>query len=1544
VEVPADLVDKIRQGRAALVVGASFGVLAGQVGWRELLSRLAGELDDKPARTDVEARLAEGRLASAAGYLWRTLGDRAGELAADTFRTPERLGAAARLLGRIPVRAVWTTHPGTLVEKAITTGSPEGWPAPRVLGPTDSDEIDLKRRQVVKLLGSGAAYSILKPSPAARAIAELHGQGALLLVGFGVDDPDLRAILGLLPAPGGGATWLAAPEIGPVAAASLRADHGIQTLPLGEGRAADGLSQFLGALAVAGEARGISLARVQPKPDDLEGWLELLVEDPTPDVREAIAALESRARQSGQADRLVDILVARLDVEPAGRARAELLGDLSRVFEDDVGDLPRAFTALSAALREDPSDPDILVEAERLAVETDGWGQLIADLSEIVPQVAEPPLAAAHWTRIGGWYRDRMGHEDYALGAYREALKLDPTHAAAHEALAEILRGRQRWADLGAALAARAAVASGEEKAKKLLELGQLEEAKLARPLEAIAAYEGAVAGGVAPFAGDALAALDRLYRQRENWGRLAAVLDRRAAALSPAEQAPLREELARLRSEKLRDVEGEVARWEAELGKDPVNTAALSALEPLYERLGRPGDALGVLERRAALGGAERGQLWRKVAAEKEARGDRPGARAAYEQVFAAEPAAVDAARSLERLYRADDDPEALVRLFEKQIAELPPGEGRVEPWLALARTLEHDLDDPHRALEACRSARELALDAEAPLVALVRLATRVGAWEEAVAARERLAETRSGAAAAALWVEAGAILAGELGDLDGAERSYQRALAVDPRHLGAQTALARLARTRGQLARAAELLVSAERLAPVDARAEKARLLAEAAQLHEERLGDAERAREIWGRVLALDPDHAVAGARVVEGWLEAGRHGEAAAVLEMLLRREEGTSPRRRALRLVQLARAAAALGERERAERRYREALTEDGEGVEALVGLGHLAWESGDGAAAEKAYREALGGHLPALAHAERVELWQRLATLAGKRGDTAAAAAAWQEVLALEPGRVDATRELTALAEANGDWATVVRGKRRLLDQPGVDRARLLEEIGDLSAERLGDAAGALGAYREALRLRPGAALLGKLLALQLAEKDWRRALETLERLAAAEKDPGARARYAFQAAEIARDHLELPSEAVRLFTAALDDPPSVPKAFEAIEQLLGDRGDWAGLVRAYRGMLGRLGDRATDAQLVYLWTNLGDVAADKLGHGATAIAAYETVARLDATHVGRRAELVELLLAGGGDPRRALPHLEWLLRKFPDRRELYQRLAEVYAGSDEAGEIERALAVLDGKPVEARTAVPRRRLTEELWQKALVHPRADRAISSIFAALSPWLARLGAQPPGALGLGEVVEGGRVRELAARLGVGAPDVYRGAAMKVLNVTRPDGSLAVALVLPDTPLDVARVAKKLATLRPDRFVIHTQANLEAALEGALAAAGVSLPRKGTEGERLARLLQGMVPEAVLGRVAALAKRVATPGAAAWLTGVDLGANRAALAVTGDVGAVARVVTVEEDAPPPLSARDRVKDLLAFAVSEEYLSVVRHMRFVERKGEA
>ncbi|HTL34774.1 MAG TPA: hypothetical protein VL326_16715, partial [Kofleriaceae bacterium] len=536
---------------------------------------------------------------------------------------------------------------------------------------------------------------------------------------------------------------------------------------------------------------------------------------------------------------------------------------------------------------------------------------------------------------------------------------------------------------------------------------------------------------------------------------------------------------------------------------------------------------------------------------------------------------------------------------------------------------------------------------------------------------------------------------------------------------------------------------------------------------------------------------------------------------------------------------------------------------------------------------------------------------------------------------------------------------------------------------------RLKDVTSATGAFLEGIKIAPASrVLLHKLLEAFTEQRQWRRAIEMLDALSGLEDSPERRARFHYTGAVIARDELNDGELAIDKFGAALDDAPLTPKAFDGIEKLLIDRKDWKNLARAYRRQLKRLGADAPTEKLLEMWTKLGDVYAEHLNDTEAATEAYQVACELAPDDVARHEQLADLYLEAGESRRQeAIGELQFLLTHAPDRVELYKALANLYRAEhelDKAFCVAQALVFLGAASSEERmlyekfrprsfTPAPRR-LTEELWQKAIIHPREDKAVGAIFASTLGALAAGTAQPITSFGLSpdsrtDLDRDPRpvskvVKYVAGVLAIDpAPMVWlqeQGDGLRVANTVGlgADRQKLVPSLLVGAPTISKQderelsfeVGKRMAYLRPERFVtlaVGTLPKLEAAFAAAVLASGVRpTDHEGKpynpdndEAKKLAGQLQRQVPGPLLEQVGELSVkltgRLGNGLIPNWRAATDLTANRVGFIVANDFEVAAKGIATEGASLSAMSVKERLRDLLAYAVSEQYFQVRRHL---------
>lgn len=1625
--IPEALIDQIRTGKAALVVGAGLGVPS----WKQLLERMTKALEtrgregDEAATKDLEKLLNKGSLVRAVGFLARALGEETCDrIVNEMWAAPAEQPALPQALAKLPFRHVWTTFPGDILEHAFETASPEDWPPARVVTYQELGELSVRRRTIVKMLGNFDTY-VVTPRSVRRALSravdlreyarKLYVEGSLVFVGFRYGDPDLAALLdrvfGMFEPPRGTHYFLGA-SVGPVTVDELMADHQIEVVNLpGRGNddtAQDSVNEWLEALSAACKTAGVTLAQSRPDADDVEGWTALLADDANGEASDALDLIEHRARGDKNWEIVSEVLLGRIEHAEEPAKRAELLRKLAETYETGLGDLQRAFEAVTTACQMAPEDDLAAALAEKLAGATGNWADLVSEASTIASEATDPPVASKWWGRLGHWYASKLDRVDYALPSLRRAIELDAKNDAAHDALAEAFRKAQKWADLAEALKAHVEVASEiSKKVDLLLGLGDLQESQLASSAKAIEAYQQAA--DLDDSSEDALAALERLYRRDERWGNLAKVLDRRAelseAAGDKGRAAALRRELATMRAEKLGDLEGAIARYEAAVAANGSDATALKSLVDLYDKTGRTEDYLRTMERLAAVAPeGEKLATLRKLAAELEDR-DPERAVEAYKKLVHADAGADDAYRGLARVQKAQSAWYELVDTYVKHIAAAKTPAQRIELYTEAAAVQERELDDPHKAIDSLLNALSLDDNNRTALASLPRLYARTEAFDKAVDILVRHAALE-GDKGAALYAEAGKLAQEKLKDQEVAARHFEKALGLETENLTALKGMAAVHEDKGNWEKAVEMWLRAEAASP--SRQERVEILWKAAQLGDQRLDDPQRALDLYERVLKLDPDHVDAGQRVADRMIAAKRWEDALPVLEMLARQAEGLNPLERSRREAQLGTAYEALHRIEKAARHFRVAVEQDPNSLAAAIGLAAVLMaeakaNEGAEAAAEqwkevdRRYREILARHRSGISDGQVADIWYRLGVAARATGEDKKAESNFRRALEKEPMHEATLQAMVELGGARGEWKMVADAKRIQVDAlaktAGSEerRAKLYEEIGDIQLERLKDGAGAIGAYLEGTKLAPSSRmLLHKLLEAFTAQKQWRKAIETLDQLSGLETSADRRARFHYTAAVIARDEANDPVLAVDKFNAALDDAPHTPKAFDGIDKVLTERKDWKNLARAYRRQLKRMGEDASPEVMLGLWTRLGDICLDHLNDTEAATEAYQVACELDPDNVQRHEQLADLYLEAGEARRtEAIAELQYLLGHAPDRVELYKALASLYRAEhelDKAWCVAQALVFLGAASEQemllyARYRSPQftpapRRLTEELWQKSIIHPKEDRHVGAIFASTLGALAASTAQPVTAFGLSP---DGRanldsdprtvsrvVKYVSGVLAIDpAPMVWlqeSGDGLRVANTVGlgAERSKLVPSLLVGAPQigkqderELAfEVGKRMAYLRPERFVtlaVGTLPKLESAFAASVMASGTAMENANDETKKLAGQLKNQVPGPILESVAELSARLkdrlGNGLISGWRTATDLTANRVGLIVANDFETAARAIATEGAALSSMSVKDRLRDLLAFAVSEPYFAVRRHLGLhVRQEGAA
>lgn len=1516
IEIPAPLIDRLKTRSAVLVAGLGCAELVRLPGWPELGERFAGWLEDEAARTHVRTLMTAGRWAAAFAAMRARLPEEViVEVLKDAYPPQTEVPKSFARMGRIPWRGMITTAFDDLWDRVAEADKRQ--PA-RIFLPGDAGELEQHRgRFLLRLFGS-----LKVPTSVCLAPSDLRRQDSYgSLVSFFGALAQKRCLVFVGFRPGD-------PDLAFVAQRLM-------------GAAADPADHFL-----------------------------LYPDEPAVDAEAAGAELG-------------------LTAVPCSGGVAQIfraLGDAWEKVESNAEPAADDLDGWLESLGRDPADEEARAALSRLEKklrEGGSWARVVESLLGRIEHSRDVSEQVVALNEVGRIYAEELDMDDHAIASFQHVLSLRSRDDAALAALAKLFTKHERWDELAPVLEALSAAETDRaRKVELLLQLANVLESRLGDEDATLACFERIAE--LAPTSQPALEGRERHYRKQQRWQDLARVLDQKAKlAADPAEAAAIRKERAEL-AERIGDVAASVTTLEAMVANDPNNGAALRSLEALYQKLGRASDSLRVLDRLCdvAESDAERLQFLRRLASGWEGQPDGLDRAAdAWKQVLQIQPADRDAFAALRRLYREAKRWSALAETLARQLGARTADdrEERLHLQVSLAKIYEEELGELPKAAAAYAAAEALGDERESTLEALARLAEQQGQWQVCVETLDRWAGIAKDASVRArLFHRAATILADKLDDRAAAEDRYAKALGADPTHVAALAALAALYQAQGEFLRAAKLMLEAEQ--HTHNRLEKARLLYQAATLHEDQLSDETRAIELYVKVMAVDPEHVQAARRLVSLYTTREAWARLEPVLEMLARKLDKGDVAVNAEMYGRLGLAAQKLGNRDKALRHYENAYRLAPGSLPVLAGFADLRMNRGEWREAVLLYEQILAQHRAALPEEEVVDVHMRLGQSEAGDGNSAAAIAWYEKTLAADPRHRGALEAIAGLHQEKEDWAALVVDKRRLLELvDDEDKVLLHEAIGDLYAGKLQKPSQAITAYQSALALAPNRRqVLHKALEHYTATRQWQEAASTLVRLADLEPTAPVRAKYAYTAAVICRDELADTDGAIELFNRALDDSPSLTKAFDGIERILTGARAWKELGRNYRRMIKRLPVEGLDELRLRLWNGLGQVSLEHLDDRDMAMTAMEVASSLEPGNARRHVQLADLYVEAGPDHYdKAITEHQLVIAENPERLASYRALGKLYGqikAYDKVWCVAATLSFLRKAEPELQEfyehhrprdfRVAKRRFDDETWLK-VVHPNEDRFVAAIFILLGHFVAAVAAQQHQAVGLKrkdrvDLTRDDRMvlrvlRYVSQTLDLPAPDVFFREedthGVSVVNL-HEKGVLTPAFVMgpalaqrPNEYEVVFELGKRMAFLRPERFLrcaVPSPPALDMALRAAMALAGSPIGSGGHNGEvdRLTEQLRRLVPKAVAEQLAVVGKKLLSArgeviDVEAWMAASDLTAARVGFVLTNDLPSAARVISNEPAGASPIPTKQRLKDLLSYSVSEEYFAVRKYL---------
>jgi tetratricopeptide (TPR) repeat protein len=1219
-------------------------------------------------------------------------------------------------------------------------------------------------------------------------------------------------------------------------------------------------------------------------------------------------ALEARYRDEGNWRDLIALYRRQSTSAEPIAIRAEILRRLGAVMRDQQNDAARALDVLVEALELEPDHLATVAAVERLARAQGGpgkWGTIVQTIESRLDNVRRGEngetrelLLCEHLLR---WTKAHLGKKDRAASLIDRIRAIDPTHPAVHRRMASLYREQGAWDAQREELDKALLSARTEAEQKQLhVAMGELAEQRFNDLATAMTHFDRALE--IDPTSMEALGGVERICRVQERFIDLVLVLERQVEAAKTPDAC----------------------------------VAALLRLAEVHERhFLRPQQAASRLE-----------------------------------EALSIAPGSPEALVALERCYRAMRAWGPLVRTLEERAAIAKSKNEKIELMATAAEIVETTMGDPSRAALAYRRMYEVDDRNQRALTELARLCERAQDWTGAAAYRARLAELAPNAEAQArLYVSIGEMLAPADRDPKLSRVHFERAIRVHPACTAAWEALEREARKEDAIDRVAEYLE--RRVEHTESPRLKAQLLVQLGAVRFS-LGEDATASEAYERAVAVDPMNETAAEAMLARYVGASRWAESQPLCELLVNAATRDGNVGRAFELLRMAtRIASALGNGDRAltaalaayEMRPVAAAKED------IVEVCHRARTDRDILVRAWLALDEIAGAASELSPSSL----GKMGDIRRVQGAPDAALDLYSRALILDSEARLPLAGITEICIERGEWERAASFKQRLAELATGEEEKfgLLVDAGELLARRANKLTAAAEAYEAALLLRPSDHWLLHALMWVYGELGaWDKLVGLLRAVANLEAEPTKRAKSVLAMAQVMREKLGDAKKALSLYDETLDLDCKRLEAFEQIVRIYTELRDWNELKGAYGRMLRRLKNDG-DVDLKHaLFFQLGLIFRDRLVDAPRALDAFRAAARLKPESDDVRKVLCELFVVTSQIDA-AVAMVRAAIKKRPQEPALYDELYSLFLRQ---GAFDKAWCALDAMTVAGGAFTPEQAqfyadypptplasvpgtLTPAAWRTHVVHPELEPALTALFATLMPavlrarlavlpskWLSKtLGAPltPKGA-SANRVLS--VVNDASEILGLPVPTLHACKGPVPLAPTMAHPAMHVSLEACDGLADPAlafMVGKRLAELRPElsaRSVFPSVTELTALVQtaGQLARGEPFTSTKGasTKGPEAAFeiALRTTITEDerhTLRSVLNAARAQSAPlDVARWSQLADVSASRLGLLLAGRLEPAGRATMNETLAPGDLPPRDKLSELLVFAVSDEY----------------
>ena len=1020
---------------------------------------------------------------------------------------------------------------------------------------------------------------------------------------------------------------------------------------------------------------------VEPRSSAARSGVEKYLDDVDLRLR-AAEVLEPHYQTASELDKQIQLAELWAQHAPDPRERITRLNQIAQLKER-AGDDDAAFEALARAARiavGEPELPALLDGIERLAPAT-ARARLVALYRELGPDILDAATQERVYLAVAA-ESHKLGDRETARDYYRRVIDMAPDHPKALDALESIYVEGREWDPLYEVYVRRAELSAGDDDRRRhyLMQLAQLCEASLDRPMEAIRAYEQVLE--MFPNDDEAGRALEQRYVAAHRHAELAELLEKRLGFCEDVDEAvALRFRLATLYDEDLADADRAVENYRAALGGDPTHAGAIRALEKYLDDDGQRVAAAEVLEPtyvsrhdwpslvriyqirlEAAQEHRTRLVLVKRIARlYEEQLEDLDGAFTWFAKVFREEPSDRPTRDQLSRLAGILDGWQRLAEVYESFVADEPDSPEVVEVLRTLAAIYHGRLEDVDRAKAAYQRLLELDARDEAAFFNLEQLLGRARRFDDLLQVYRDAADgTIDLERKKTLLYKVATLQEGELGDADGAIDTWRAVLDLDGEDERAVTSLDRLYTSGERWHDLVELtLRRLERLEVGSPSwvALKLRL----GNLHEAELADLPASIDTYEEVLGHASAHPDAVRSLERLIVDHDHTFRIAQILEPIYREQDAWQK----LVVIYDAELEFIDDKPRRVELLQEIARIHEKRGGDVRLAFGALARAWGEEAAEPDAeeretalyhelrrlahmlgmWRELVGVLSEAVADSYDYDLQARVhARIAdieeSQLGDRGRAIDSWRKVVGVRDDSVEAYKALERLLsdESRNKELVAVLEKRAALSSDVVEQKQLAYRAAELYEEALDEPEQAIATWRHVLTLDDGdVGALDALERLYFAKGSFRDLAAVLTQKIEQTHEPAAQRPLRVQLAQLAEHELHDALGAIDAYRGILVHEPRDVEALEAVARLYAAEGLYADHLESLDALVEAAAAAGDVARKVELEFKAAQVLEREVGDAESAIARYRSVLFTDgaggtAPQAGAKAALEKLV------------------------------------------------------------------------------------------------------------------------------------------------------------------------------------------------------------------------------------------------------------------------------------------------------------------------